>query len=102
MSSTPASAHDHLHVIKRLRDAVSTYTAGEMSAAGVVTTFREQASALPLPEAYPRVLEELLRRLEMADVFSQDSCSFSSTGIQEQLEMWLDKAEAYLSARAST
>jgi len=27
-------------------------------------------------------------------VFAQDSCSFSSTAVTDQLKRWLDKAEA--------
>jgi len=37
-------------------------------------------------------MEELLRRMEMSAVFAQDSCSFSSTAVTDQLKKWLDKA----------
>jgi hypothetical protein len=94
----PAITPEQL-VLDSLRDMLQGYVAGDVAIATVVAAFRSQTPALALPEAFPRVLDELLRRLEMADVFSQDSCSFSSTGIQEQLGVWLDKAEASISGR---
>ncbi|WP_009522518.1 hypothetical protein [Imbroritus primus] len=102
MQSSPMPAiTPEQRVLDNLRDTLQAYVAGDVAATAVVTVFRGQAPALALPEAFQRVLDELLRRLEMADVFSQDSCSFSSTGIQEQLGVWLDKAEARVSARTA-
>lgn len=99
MHASPMSAlTPEQHVLDRLRDVLQTYVAGDVGATAVVTAFREHTPALALPAAFPRVLDELLRRLEMADVFAQDSCSFSSTSLQEQLGVWLDKAQARLSA----
>lgn len=99
-SPMPAFTPEQL-VLDGLRDTLQAYVAGDVAATAVVRAFREQTPALVLPEAFPRVLDELLRRLEMADVFAQDSCSFSSTGIQEQLGVWLDKAEARIGGRTA-
>ncbi len=94
----PQTTSDNtIAIVAALRDILRAHESGATSASAVVAAFREKTPGLALPEAFPRVLDELLRRLEMAAVFSQDSCSFSSTGIQEQLTMWLDKAEARLS-----
>jgi hypothetical protein len=101
MQSSPPQMNSAAEsVLQILRDTVQGYTTGDVTASAMVSAFREHTPALELPEAFPRVLEELLRRLEMADVFLQDSCSFSSTGIQEQLGLWLDKAQAHVRKRA--
>ncbi len=75
-----------------MREALDRHRAGALPADGLVRAWREQAAALTLPPVFGQAMEELLRRLEMSAVFAQDSCSFSSTAVTDQLERWLAKA----------
>ncbi|WP_432259886.1 hypothetical protein [Cupriavidus sp. TMH.W2] len=76
----------------RMRAALDQHLAGSMPAADLVRAWRDAGSALALPPVYGQAMEELLRRMEMSAVFAQDSCSFSSTAVTDQLRRWLDKA----------
>lgn len=78
--------------LSAMRDALERHRAGALPADALVRAWREQAPALTLPPVFGQAMEELLRRLEMSSVFAQDSCSFSSTGVTDQLERWLAKA----------
>lgn len=75
-----------------MRDALDRHLRGELSVTALVGAWREAAPALTLPPMFGQAMEELLRRLEMSAAFAQDSCSFSSTAITDQLDRWLDKA----------
>ncbi|TWG80415.1 hypothetical protein L602_000500000610 [Cupriavidus gilardii J11] len=77
-----------------MRAALEQHRAGGLPVDGLVRAWREQAPALSLPPRFAPVMDELLRRLEMSAVFAQDSCSFSSTAITDQLALWLDRAGA--------
>lgn len=79
-------------VLNTMRVALDQHVRGELKADALVRQWRESNAALVLPPVFGQALEELLRRLEMAAVFAQDSCSFSSTAVTDQLARWLDKA----------
>jgi len=49
-----------------------------------------------LPPRYAEVLLGLLDRLESSALFTEESCSFSQTGLLDNLQLWLDKAQAQL------
>ena len=78
--------------LARMRAALDQHVAGAKPAQDLVREWRDAGGALSLPPVYGQAMEELLRRLEMAAVFAQDSCSFSSTAVTDQLGRWLDKA----------
>lgn len=78
--------------LARMRSALDQHIGGTLPAVELVTAWREAAPALTLPPVFGQAMEELLRRLEMSAVFAQDSCSFSSTAVTDQLRRWLDKA----------
>lgn len=78
--------------LARMRAALNQHLAGSLPAPDLVRAWREAGSALALPPVYGQAMEELLRRMEMSAVFAQDSCSFSSTAVTDQLGRWLDKA----------
>jgi hypothetical protein len=82
----------NMETLARMRSALDQHTGGTLAAAGLVKAWREAAPALTLPPVFGQAMEELLRRLEMSAVFAQDSCSFSSTAVTDQLRRWLDKA----------
>jgi len=83
---------DNRDALARMRAALDDHLAGKLGATALVSTWREAATGLTLPPVFGQAMDELLRRMEMAAVFAQDSCSFSSTAITDQLGRWLEKA----------
>ena len=79
--------------LARMRAALEEHLAGKLAAPALVSAWREATPGLTLPPAYGQVRDELLRRMEMAAAFAQDSCSFSSTAVTDQMMLWLSKAE---------
>lgn len=55
-----------------------------------------EALLATLPERYRAVLADLLDRLESSALFSEESCSFSQSGLLDNLQLWIDKARAQL------
>lgn len=45
-----------------------------------------------LPPKYREVLAQLLDRLESSALFSEESCSFSQSGLLDNLQLWIDRA----------
>jgi hypothetical protein len=45
-----------------------------------------------LPSQFGEVLNNILDRLESSALFTEESCSFSQTGLLESLEVWVQKA----------
>lgn len=56
----------------------------------------QQALAAALPERFNDVLLQLLDRLESSALFTEESCSFSHSGLLDSLQMWIDKAQLQL------
>ncbi len=75
-----------------MRQALEAHLAGQLPVGDLVGQWRASATSLTLPPVFGQAMEELLRRMEMSAVFAQDSCSFSSTAVTDQLKRWLDKA----------
>ena len=49
-----------------------------------------------LPPQFGEVLNNILDRLESSALFTEESCSFSQTGLLENLEVWIQKADERL------
>nr|WP_315596738.1 hypothetical protein [uncultured Cupriavidus sp.] len=75
-----------------MRQTLEAHLAGNLPVSDLIAQWRTMASSLTLPPVFGQAMEELLRRMEMSASFAQDSCSFSSTAITDQLKKWLDKA----------
>jgi exonuclease VII small subunit len=56
-----------------------------------------QVLAGALPEPFQTVLDDILDRMESGALFTEESCSFSQSQLQAQLELWLEKAVQKLS-----
>ncbi len=83
--------------ITSLQQSLDGLRAGRLT----VHAFSEQArghSALlqTLPDRYATVLHDLLDRLESSALFSEESCSFSQSGLLDNVQMWIDKARGQL------
>lgn len=48
--------------------------------------------ASSLPPQFSEVLGNILDRLESSALFTEESCSFSQTGLLANLEVWIQKA----------
>ncbi|WP_423193307.1 hypothetical protein [Cupriavidus sp. H18C2] len=77
-----------------MRQALDAHVAGTLPVGELIARWRASAASLSLPPAFGQVMEELLRRMEMSAAFAQDSRSFSSTAVTDQLAKWLEKAGA--------
>jgi hypothetical protein len=58
--------------------------------------------ACSLPPQFKEVLQNILNRLESSALFTEESCSFSQTGLLENLAMWINKAESRLAQLSAT
>ena len=82
-----------------LARALQTFERGDHTAAALSTLARQQTTLLAaLPPRYSEVLLNLLDRLESSALFSEESCSFSQKDLVANLTMWVEKAQATLSA----
>ena len=54
--------------------------------------------ASSLPPQFGEVLNNILDRLESSALFTEESCSFSQTGLLENLEVWIEKAQLRMAA----
>nr|WP_245912841.1 hypothetical protein [Limnohabitans curvus] len=64
----------------------------------IQTARAQQALFKALPPQFEEVWLGLVDRLESSALFSEESCSFSQTGLLDNLALVLDKAEAKLTA----
>lgn len=97
----PSDAHPtalaQLNILQRALQEAATNPA---SVARFSATARAQTELLTaLPPRYGEVLLNLLDRLESSALFSEESCSFSQKDLVANLTMWVEKAQATLSAR---
>lgn len=54
-----------------------------------------------LPPQFGEVLNNILDRLESSALFTEESCSFSQTGLLENLAIWIQKSEEQLKGASS-
>ena len=79
-----------------IQAALDTLRVGGIGVQAFSTQVRSQAEELALPERYGQVLGDLLDRLESSALFSEESCSFSQSGLLDNLQLWVDKARGQL------
>jgi hypothetical protein len=94
-------AHPHaLAQLDTIQRALQEAATDPTAVARFSTTARAQAELLAaLPPRYSEVLLNLLDRLESSALFSEESCSFSQKDLVANLTMWVEKAQATLTAR---
>ena len=87
------------HLVTPVQDALTAFSQGSLTASALSHTARAQTDLLAaLPPRYAEVLHGLLDRLESSALFSEESCSFSQKDLVANLTMWVEKAQATLSA----
>lgn len=90
-----------LSISGELRSALTGLEKGAMDLDGFLVLWRRAALLVDdLPPRYREVLESVLLRLESSRFFSEESCSFSRSGLLQALESWLDKADTRARAQA--
>ncbi len=82
-----------LPALDTIQAALMQLRAGQLGVQAFSTQVRAQSAALSaLPGRYGVVLTDLLDRLESSALFREESCSFSQSGLLDNLQLWLDKA----------
>ena len=88
-----------VQALDSLSQALIQVRAGTLGAQAFSQVARQQAALLAqLPPRYSDVLLNLLDRLESSALFSEESCSFSQTGLLDNLQLWLDKARLHMAS----
>ncbi len=88
-----------LNFTQELRQSIDNLSRGEINISVFCKIWRSQTELLAaLPPQFAEVMENLLSRLESGSLFTEESCSFSQTDLIAQLGMWLEKANARLTA----
>lgn len=86
-----------MQALNAMQATLAALRAGQLDATTFSPEMRAQAALLPaLPARYGEVLADLLDRLESSALFTEESCSFSQSGLLDHLQLWLDKARAQL------
>ncbi len=81
-----------------IKAKLSQFQAGEIRTTELTNAARASlVLASSLPPQFGEVLNNILDRLESSALFTEESCSFSQTGLLENLEVWISKAESRLS-----
>jgi hypothetical protein len=88
---------DAMKEFQAVKEALHALRAGTRTPHAFSDEARRATALLQaLPAPYPEVLLQLLDRLESSALFSEESCSFSQSGLLDNLQTWLDKAQARL------
>ena len=92
----PPKMSTHQQTLDTLQHSLDACRRSQLRATELAAQWRAQATPLPLPPAFSEVLQGLLDRLEASGLFSEESCSFSQSGLLDNLQQWLDQARRRL------
>lgn len=82
-----------------IKAKLSQFQAGEIRTTELTDAARAAlVLASSLPPQFGEVLNNILDRLESSALFTEESCSFSQTGLLENLEVWIEKAQLRVAA----
>lgn len=85
-----------MQALTSMQALLDALRAGRLGVPAFSTQVRSLAGPLLLPARYAQVLNDLLDRLESSALFSEESCSFSQSGLLDNLQLWIDKARGQL------
>lgn len=89
-----------LQQLDTLATALLELARADLTASAFSAMAEKQVTLLAtLPPRYAEVLAGLLTRLESSALFTEESCSFSHQDLLGSLQMWCDKARAWLAER---
>ena len=90
------SALEQLNAIKA---KLAQFQAGDIRTTELTDVARDSlVLTSSLPPQFGEVLNNILDRLESSALFTEESCSFSQTGLFENLEVWIQKAQLRIAA----
>ncbi len=82
-----------------LQAALTAHRQGSLAASALGDLARAQKDLrAALPPRYGEVLLNMLDRLEASALFTEESCSFSRSGLLDHLQAWVDQAGTALQA----
>ncbi|AIY42833.1 hypothetical protein LT85_3675 [Collimonas arenae] len=95
----------HQATIQLLHDAINTVQNNSTNSPSAITSlcriWRAQTALLSaLPPRFAEVAENFLGRLEAANLFTEESCSYSQQDLLDHLRAWLDQAQLTLQKSA--
>jgi hypothetical protein len=83
-----------LEQLKVIKTKFAQFQANEIRSTELADAARAALVLLSsLPPQFGEVLNNILDRLESSALFTEESCSFSQTGLLESLEVWIEKAQ---------
>lgn len=86
-----------MDLLQPIQSALDQLRSGQLSVHAFSAQARGHEALLQaLPERYREVLLQLLDRLESSALFSEESCSFSQSGLLDNLQLWIEKARAQI------
>ncbi|WP_298923531.1 hypothetical protein [uncultured Ramlibacter sp.] len=83
--------------LDNIQAALDQVRAGTLAVHAFSASTRAETQLLAqLPPRFTEVLNDLLDRLESSALFSEESCSFSQSGLLDNLQLWIAKAQERL------
>lgn len=84
----------HHQTLNDLTQQLAALQSGALRPMAFSNFARAQSSLLSqLPPKFEEVLFNILDRLESSALFTEESCSFSQSGLLENLAIWIEKAK---------
>lgn len=88
-----------LEQLNTIKTKLVQFQAGEIRTTELTDAARASlALTSSLPPQFGEVLNNILDRLESSALFTEESCSFSQTGLLENLEVWIEKVQLRIAA----
>ena len=80
--------------LTQIETKLAALQAGQIRTTELTDAARGASSLLSsLPPQFEQVLNNILDRLESSALFTEESCSFSQSGLLENLGVWIEKAK---------
>jgi hypothetical protein len=88
-----------LEQLSDIKTKLAKLQAGEIRTTELTDAARGATGLLSsLPPQFEQVLLNILDRLESSALFTEESCSFSQSGLLENLGVWIEKAQLRVNA----
>jgi hypothetical protein len=85
--------------LTHIQTKLAALQAGQIHTTELTDAARAASGLLSsLPPQFEQVLNNILDRLESSALFTEESCSFSQSGLLENLGVWIEKAQLRMNA----
>jgi hypothetical protein len=83
--------------LAEIQEKLTALQSGQLRVNDLIDSARAATDLLAaLPPPFTQVLNNILDRLESSALFTEESCSFSQSGLLENLGGWVEKAQLRL------